>query len=99
MIGDDPAPVPEAADEAIRRRRAARTAFLKRLYTASEGDVGAFQDAREIGDQVGVPVAEAERIVRYFEDRGFLRQSGGGGLIVRLTAAGVDHVELGGRAG
>jgi hypothetical protein len=36
---------------------------------------------------------EVGRIVRYFEERGFLKHIAGGGLTIRITAAGIDHVE------
>jgi hypothetical protein len=36
---------------------------------------------------------DAERVVRYHEDHGFVRKTGSHGLTVRITAQGIDHVE------
>jgi hypothetical protein len=82
-----------AEDAAVRRRREDRVRFLHALYTRSDADVGAYEDGREIADQLGIPVPEAERIVRYHEERGFIQHLGGGGLTLRITARGIDHVE------
>jgi DNA-binding MarR family transcriptional regulator len=83
---------PNLAADTVRRRRQDRLRFLHRLYEIGDADVGAFQEGREIADALGIPIDEAERIVRYHEDRGYLRRSGGG-LTIRITAEGVDYVE------
>jgi len=80
-------------DAALHRRRSDRARFLRAVYDAGDADVGAYQDGREIADRLGISVAEAGRIVRYFEDRQFLRHVSGAGLTVHITAAGIDHVE------
>jgi DNA-binding MarR family transcriptional regulator len=84
--------LPRLSAAAVRRRRQDRLRFLHRLYEIGDADVGAFQDGREIADSLNVPLDEAERIVRYLEDHGYLRRSGGE-LTVRITAEGVDYLE------
>lgn len=83
----------DSLDVRVQQRQSDRWRFLLRLYEASAADVGAFQDGSDLADELGIPAAEAGRIIRYFEDRGFVRQAGGGGLVVRITADGIDHVE------
>jgi CTP-dependent riboflavin kinase len=84
--------LPRLFDATVRKRRQDRLRFLHRLYEIGDADVGAFQDGREIADSLNVPLDEAERIVRYLEDHGYLFRSGGG-LTVRITAEGVDYLE------
>ncbi|MDQ3521412.1 MAG: hypothetical protein M3434_03620 [Gemmatimonadota bacterium] len=36
---------------------------------------------------------DAERIARYFEDYGYVKNTGGSALVLRITASGIDHVE------
>lgn len=85
-------------DPGIGARRAARLRFLRRLYEMAEADVGAFCDGAEIADELGIPIREAGRIVRYYEERGYLRPAGTG-LTIRITADGIDFVESLGPAG
>jgi hypothetical protein len=81
-------------DEAtMRARREARGRFLRALYERSEGDVNAYEDGYDIAGSLGIEEREAERFVRYFEERGFLQNVTQAGLTVRITALGVDAVE------
>jgi CTP-dependent riboflavin kinase len=84
------------SDEEIRARRVARSRFLAVLYDQSERGESEYQDGYEIAAELGVSRQDAERIVRYHEDHGFVRKSGSHGLTVRITAQGIDHVEAGG---
>jgi CTP-dependent riboflavin kinase len=83
------------ADEEIRRRREARRRFLEILYDRSERGESEYQDGYDLAAEIGVSRQDAERIVRYHEDHGFIRKSGSHGLTVRITAQGIDHVEQG----
>jgi hypothetical protein len=74
-------------------RRANRGRFLRHLYARSQADVATFHDGYEIADELRLPHDELGRIVRYYEERGLVKQVGGGGLTLRITAAGIDHVE------
>jgi CTP-dependent riboflavin kinase len=83
-------------DEEVRLRREARRRFLEALYDTSERGESEYQDGYEIAAELGVSRQDAERIVRYHEDHGYVRKSGSHGLTVRITAQGIDHVETGG---
>ncbi|HYH80219.1 MAG TPA: hypothetical protein VEX86_10485 [Longimicrobium sp.] len=80
-------------DDEVRRRREARRRFLEALYDTSERGESEYQDGYEIAAGLGVSRHDAERIVRYHEDHGYVRKSGSHGLTVRITAQGIDHVE------
>jgi DNA-binding MarR family transcriptional regulator len=77
----------------IRQRRATRRRFLEFLYRASEEEASEYRDGYEVAEELEIPRRDAERIVRYLEDHGFLTKSGGMGMVVRITARGIDHVE------
>jgi len=80
----------------MRRRRELRRRFLERLYEQSEGGESEYLDGYELAAELGITRQDAERVVRYHEDHGFVRKSGSHGLTVRITAQGIDHVETGG---
>ena len=79
--------------EEIRRRRENRKRFLELLYDASEAGDSEYLDGYELGEQLGLGRQDAERIVRYHEDHGYVTLTGRHGLTVRITARGIDHVE------
>ncbi|HEX9937939.1 MAG TPA: hypothetical protein VGB15_12485 [Longimicrobium sp.] len=83
-------------DEEVSRRREARRRFLEILYEHSERGESEYQDGYELAAEIGISRQDAERVVRYHEDHGFIRKSGSHGLTVRITAQGIDHVETGG---
>jgi CTP-dependent riboflavin kinase len=80
------------ADE-VRKRRELRRRFLELLYEHSEEGASEYQDGYELAAELGLSRADAERVVRYHEDHGYVRKSGSHGLTVRITAQGIDHVE------
>ena len=82
--------------EAVRRRKEARQRFLELLYEQSEAGASEYQDGYELAAELELSRQDAERIVRYHEDHGFVRKTGSHGLTVRITAQGIDHVETGG---
>ncbi len=77
----------------IEARRRQRAAFLSRLYDTVDGDVSAFVSAWDIADEIGMDRAEARRVVEYFAEKGLVHVDDHRSGTVRLTAAGVDHVE------
>ena len=78
----------------IRRRRESRRKVLELLYACSEDDgESEFRDGYEMAAELGLSRQEAERIVRYLEDHGWVRKAGSHGMTLRITAAGIDHVE------
>ncbi|HEX8690938.1 MAG TPA: hypothetical protein VF746_00750 [Longimicrobium sp.] len=84
------------SDDEVRRRRELRRRFLELLYEHSERGDSEYQDGYELAAGLGLSRQDAERVVRYHEDLGFVRKSGSHGLTVRITAQGIDHVEAGG---
>jgi CTP-dependent riboflavin kinase len=82
--------------DAIRLRRENRGRFLRRLYEVSELEASEYLDGYEIAGELGLSRQDAERMVRYFEDHGFVRKVGSAGLTVRITAQGIDFLETGG---
>ncbi len=51
------------------------------------------EDSYAIAERPGLSRQDAERIARYFEDYGYVKNTGGSGLVLRITARGIDHVE------
>jgi CTP-dependent riboflavin kinase len=79
--------------DAVRRRRENRRRFLEVLYRYSEEESTEYVDGYDVGEQLGIPRQDAERIVRYLEDQGFVLKTGRTGLVLRITARGIDAVE------
>lgn len=79
--------------DAVRARRENRRRFLDYLYRCSEEEATEYRDGYEVADELGISRQDAERIVRYLEDHGFVVKTGRTGLVLRITAAGIDHVE------
>jgi CTP-dependent riboflavin kinase len=77
----------------VSRRRELRRRFLEALYRRSEEGESEYQDGYELAAELGMQRQDAERVVRYHEDHGFVRKTGSHGLTVRITAQGIDHVE------
>ena len=77
----------------MRARRENRRRFLAYLYRCSEEEATEYRDGYEVADELGISRQDAERIVRYHEDHGFVTLTGRHGLTVRITARGIDHVE------
>lgn len=77
----------------IRRRRENRRRYLEHLYRCSEEQSTEYQDGYEVADELGIGRQDADRIVRYLEDHGFVTKTGRTGLVLRITAQGIDHVE------
>lgn len=81
--------------DAVRARRENRRRFLDYLYRSSEEEATEYRDGYEVADDLGISRQDAERIVRYLEDHGYVIKTGRTGLVLRITAAGIDHVEGG----
>jgi hypothetical protein len=77
----------------LARRRENRRRFLELLYDASEAGESEYLDGYELAEQLGLSRQDAERIVRYHGDHGFVALTGRHGLTVRITARGIDHIE------
>jgi hypothetical protein len=79
--------------DVFRRRREERRRFLERLYRSSEEEGIVYEDGYAVAEELGLSRVDAERIARYHEDHGYVRNMGGSGLTLRITAHGIDFVE------
>ncbi|HEX9109233.1 MAG TPA: hypothetical protein VF832_18430 [Longimicrobiales bacterium] len=77
-------------------RRGRRQAFLAALYRQTDGHGAEFVSAHDLAGELGIAEAELARIVAYLEERQWIAVDDHRAGIVRLTADGVDQVELGG---
>jgi len=77
----------------VLRRKENRRLFLQRLYELSEESTEVYEDGYAIAEDLGLSRQDAERIARYFEDYGYVKNTGGSALVLRITAPGIDHVE------
>jgi hypothetical protein len=80
-------------DGKVAERRRNRLRLLRLVYDRTSADVASFLDGHEVADELGMPHDEVGGMIRYFEELGFLKHIGGGGLMIRITAAGIDQVE------
>ena len=76
-------------------RRPRRQAFLAALHARTDGHVAEFVSVHDVAAELGIEPGELERIVAYLEDRQWIAVDDYRAGIVRLTADGVDRVELG----
>jgi SH3-like domain-containing protein len=82
--------------EELQARNAQRQAFLRSLYERVDSSVTEFVSAFEIGEAMGLSRAESSRIVAYLEEKALLKVDDHASGMCRLTADGVDRVELAG---
>ena len=82
-------------NDEFQKRREARTTLLHAIYDTADGSVTEFVSAWELAAAQGVQPAEASRIVAYLEEKGYLLVDDHRAGVVRITAHGVDAVELG----
>jgi hypothetical protein len=80
--------------DALRARNQRRRLFLRRLYGAVDGSVSEFVDAFLVGAPLAMERAEVVRSLEYLAEKGLVKVDDYGSGMVRLTAAGVDAVEL-----
>ena len=85
-------------EEILRQRRENRRRFLERLYRSSEEEGTVYEDGYVIAEELGLTRHDAERITRYWEDLGYVKNTSGTGLTLRITAPGIDHIETSSRA-
>lgn len=82
-------------NEEMRARRRARSVLLHSIYQEANSSVTEFVSAYDLAAAQHVDPAEAVRIVAYLEEKGFLLVDDHRAGLVRITAEGVDAVELG----
>ncbi|HET9986255.1 MAG TPA: hypothetical protein VFQ38_21835 [Longimicrobiales bacterium] len=79
--------------EIIARRRRHRTDFMLRLYARTDASVAEFVSAFDIGEELGIEPAEVAKLVGYLEEKGWVMVDDHRSGLLRITAAGIDHVE------
>jgi len=79
---------------ALRARNERRRVFLRRLYEEVDASVSEFVDAFAVGTPLGMDRGEVVRSLEYLAEKGLVKVDDYGSGTVRLTAAGVDAVEL-----
>jgi hypothetical protein len=77
----------------IKRRRQHRLDFMSRLYETVDASVSTFVSAFEIGDALAIEPAETQRMIEYLKEKGYIHIDDHKLGIIRITAAGIDHVE------
>ena len=82
-------------NDEIRARRERRSTLLRSIYDAADGSVTEFIHAYDLADAQHVAPDEARKIVSYLEEKGYLLVDDHRAGIVRITAEGIDAVELG----
>ena len=86
-------PIIARMKEQIEQRRRQRAQFLMQLYDVVDANVSTFVSAWEIAASIGMPDDEAQHVLEYYAEKGFILVDDHRAGTVRLTAAGVDHVE------
>jgi hypothetical protein len=79
--------------EELDRRRRARAEFLRRLYHRVDASVTEFVNGLEVGTELGLDEDETRKLFAYHEEKGFVRVDDHRSGMLRITAAGIDHVE------
>ncbi len=82
-------------NDELRARNELRHALLRALYDRVNSSVTEFVSAFEVGSGMGLDRAESRRVVEYLAEKGLLKVDDYQSGMVRLTAEGVDRVELG----
>jgi hypothetical protein len=82
-------------NEDIQIRRERRSTLLRSIYNAVDASVTEFVSAYDLAESQGVPPEEARKIIAYLEEKKFLLVDDHRAGLVRITAEGIDAVELG----
>ncbi len=82
-------------NDEMRTRRDRRGALLKSIYDAADASVTEFVSAYDLAAAQGVEQEEARKAIAYLEEKGFLMVDDHRAGVVRITAGGIDAVELG----
>jgi RIO-like serine/threonine protein kinase len=80
----------------LRARHARRMAFLRALYDRVDSSVSEFVSAFEIAEASAIERAECTRVVEYLAEKGLILVDDHRAGTIRLTAEGVDRIELAG---
>ncbi len=80
-------------DTQLRRER--RSSLLRTIYETVDGSVTEFVSAYDLADTLAIDPEEARKIIAYLEEKKYLLVDDHRAGVVRITAAGIDAVELG----
>ena len=67
---------------------------MTRLYETVDASVSTFVNAFEIAEQLGLDADEGRRIMEYLKEKGYIHIDDHKLGVIRITAAGIDHVEM-----
>jgi hypothetical protein len=79
----------------MRLRRERRSVLLRSIYDTADASVTEFVSAYDLSAAQEVPPEEARKAIAYLEEKGYLLVDDHRAGIVRITAEGIDAVELG----
>jgi Mn-dependent DtxR family transcriptional regulator len=79
----------------MRARRQRRSTLLHRIYEVADASVTEFVSAYELAAEQDVAQEEARKAIAYLEEKGYLLVDDHRAGVVRITAEGIDAVELG----
>ena len=96
LFGGVAAADPVSMSQDLRARNARRQIYLRALYQRVDSSVADFVDGLELGQSMGMDRAETQRVLAYLAEKGLIKVDNFQAGVVRLTASGVDHVEVDG---
>jgi Mn-dependent DtxR family transcriptional regulator len=79
----------------MRMRRERRSELLHRIYKASDASVTEFVSAHDLTTSMEITPEETRKILAYLEEKGYVLVDDHRAGVVRITAEGIDAVELG----
>lgn len=82
-------------NEAMKLRRERRAQLLRGIYDAAGGSVTEFVSAHDLATAQQLPDDETRKAISYLEEKGYLLVDDHRAGVVRITAEGIDAVELG----
>ncbi len=79
----------------IQLRRERRSTLLRTIYETVDGSVTEFVSAYDLAESLTIEPEEARKIIAYLEEKKYLLVDDHRAGVVRITASGIDAVELG----
>jgi len=70
-----------------------RDQFLIKLNEMSDSDINEFIESMRIGEELGIERKTTFNFVRYFDQKGFIKQRTDAGDVISITADGIDEVD------
>lgn len=66
---------------------------MMRLYEIVDASVSTFVSAFDVAEPLGIEPAEIKRLIEYLEEKEYIHIDDYQRGVIRITAAGIDHVE------